>query len=154
MQIYWLVMTGLLLFPWFLVIAPAIALARRRLSPAPHRRNQEKQWAWLFLVLFTILILGGATVAFAVEPPLTRLERLHDGARGVTTGWTELFHVIAVETVERGPVVGLLVGSIGGSHQALSHTTRGIYDTVTFFLPVPRPQLTPSEPGRLLEVRF
>jgi len=32
MQIYWLVMTGLLLFPWFLVIAPALALARRRLS--------------------------------------------------------------------------------------------------------------------------
>ena len=37
MQIYWWVMTGLLLFPWFLVLAPALALARRRLSSTTER---------------------------------------------------------------------------------------------------------------------
>jgi len=31
MHIYWWVMTGLLLFPWTLVLGPALALARRRL---------------------------------------------------------------------------------------------------------------------------
>ena len=32
MQIYWLAISGLLLFPWSLVLAPALTLAYRRLS--------------------------------------------------------------------------------------------------------------------------
>jgi aryl-alcohol dehydrogenase-like predicted oxidoreductase len=37
---------------------------------------------------------------------------------------------------------------------ALQQTLRGAYETTTFFLPVPRPQPSASEPGTLLEVRF
>ncbi len=32
MQIYWLVMSGLLLLPWSLIFAPALTLCYRRLS--------------------------------------------------------------------------------------------------------------------------
>lgn len=152
MRIYWLVMSGLLLFPWSFVLAPAIAYAYKRLSSGPHRRNGLKPRAWVFLALF--VILAASTVTFAAEPVVTPLERLRDGTRDLATGWTKLFSVIAVETAERGPVGGFLVGSIKGSHQALSETTRGAYETAAFFLSLPRPQPQPSEPGNLLEVRF
>lgn len=158
MRIYWLFMSGLLLFPWSLVLAPAIAHAYKRLSSGPRRLRRHgmpcpQPPAWMFLALF-IAILATTTVAFAAEPVVTPLERLRDGALDLTTGWTKLFRVIAVETAERGPIDGLLVGSIKGSHQALSETTRGAYETATFFLSVPRPQPAPSEAGNLLEVRF
>ena len=101
MQIYWLVMSGLLLLPWSLIFAPALALAYRRLSSGARRRDSRVHPVWIFLVLFTVL--AGATVALAAEPVVTPLERLHDGVRDLATGWTRMFQVIAVETVERGP---------------------------------------------------
>ena len=152
MQIYWLVMTGLLLFPWSLVLAPALTKAYRRISSGAGRGDGPKYLVWISLVLFTVL--AGATLAFAAEPVATPLERLHDGVRDLATGWTKVFRVIAVETIERGPIVGFFVGGIEGSHQALRQTTEGAYETATFFLHVPRPQAAPSEPGGLLEVRF
>ena len=152
MQIYWLVMSGLLLLPWSLIFAPALALAYRRLSSGARRRDSRVHPVWIFLVLLTVL--AGATVAFAAEPVVTPLERLHDGVRDLATGWTRIFQVIAVETVERGPIGGFVVGGIEGSHQALRQTTEGAYETATFLLHVPRPQPIPSEPGQILEVRF
>ena len=152
MQIYWLFMTGLLLFPWSLVLAPALTKAYRRISSGSGRGVGAKYLLWISLVLLTVL--GGATLAFAAEPVATPLERLHDGVRDLTTGWTKVFRVIDVETIERGPIVGFFTGSIEGAHQALRQTTEDAYETATFFLQVPRPQAAPSEPGSLFEVRF
>lgn len=152
MHIYWLIMSGLLLFPWSFVLAPALVLAYRRLTSGAQQRDGLRYRVWIFLALLSVL--AGATLAFAAEPVVTPLERLHDGVHDLATGWTKIFHVIAVETVDRGPVGGFLVGTIEGSSQALRQTTRGAYETATFFLPVPRPQPAPSEPGQLLEVRF
>jgi hypothetical protein len=67
---------------------------------------------------------------------------------------TAFFHAVAAETVEHGPATGVFVGSLEGTNQALQQTLRGAYETTTFFLPVPRPEPTVSEPGTLLEVRF
>ncbi len=101
MQIYWLVMSGLLLLPWSLIFAPALALAYRRLSSEARRRDSRVHPVWIFLVLLTVL--AGATVAFAAEPAVTPLEKLHDDVRDLATGWTRVFQAIAVETVEQGP---------------------------------------------------
>lgn len=152
MHIYWFIMSGLLLFPWSFVLAPALVLAYRRLTSGAQRRDGLRYRVWIFLALLSVL--AGATLALAAEPVVTPLERLRDGAGDLATGWSKLFSAIAVETVERGPVEGLLGGTIKGSHQALSQTTRGAYEAATFFLPVPPAQPTPSEPGQLLEVRF
>jgi hypothetical protein len=108
----------------------------------------------VWIVILLVTVLAGATVAFAAGSVTTPIERLHDGVRDLATGWLRLFQVIGAETVERGPVPGLLIGSIEGSNQALRQTTRGAYDAVTFLLPVPRPRSAPSEPGTLLEVQF
>ena len=43
MQIYWSVMSGLLLLPWSLILAPALTLGYRRLTSGPERRDRRMQ---------------------------------------------------------------------------------------------------------------
>jgi len=150
MRIYWWIMTGLMLSPWILALVPPVVAAYRRVSLKEHRRRHLR---WVGTVML-ITVLSTATVAFAGEPVATPAERLRDGVRDLTTGWTAFFHTVAAETVEHGPATGLLVVSLEGTNQALQQTLRGAYETTTFFLPVPRPEPTASEPGTLLEVRF
>ena len=149
MRMYWWLMTGLLLFPWILALMPpAVAVGRRVTLKEHHRRHLR----WVRTVTL-VAVLSTATVAFAGEPAATPGDRLRDGVRDLTTGWTAFFPTLGAETAERGPA-GVVVGSLEGANQALQQTLRGAYETTTFFLPVPRPQPTASEPGTLLEVRF
>ena len=150
MRIYWWIMTGLMLFPWILALVPPVVADYRQVFLKENRRRHLR-WAGTVLL---ITVLSTATVAFAGEPGATPAERLRGGVRDLTTGWTAFFHTVAAETVEHGPAAGVFVGSLEGTNQALQQTLRGAYETTTFFLPVPRPQPTASEPGTLLEVRF
>jgi putative exosortase-associated protein (TIGR04073 family) len=150
MRIYWWIMTGLMLFPWILALVPPVVAAYPRVFLKEHRRRHLR---WVGTVVL-ITVLSTATVAFAGEPVAAPADRLRDGVRDLTTGWTAFFHTVAAETVEHGPATGVLVGSLEGPNQALQQTLRGAYETTTFFLPVPRPQPSASEPGTLLEVRF
>jgi len=150
MRIYWWIMTGLLLFPWMLVLVPPAVAVGRRIALKEHHRHHLR---WVRTVTL-VAVLSTATVAFAGEPGATPGDRLRDGVRDLTTGWTTFFHTLGTDTVERGPAVGLLAGSLEGANLALQQTLRGAYETTTFLLPVPRPQPTVSEPGTLLEVRF
>ena len=149
MRIYWWVMIGLLLFPWILALAPSAVVAGRRVAIKEHHRRHMR---WLRTVTL-VGVLSTATVSFAAEPGATPGDRLRDGVRDLTTGWTAFVHALGAETADRGPA-GVVVGSLEGANQALQQTLRGAYETTTFFLPVPRPQPTASEPGTLLEVRF
>jgi len=149
MRIYWWMMTGLLLFPWMLVLVPLTAAAYRRISL---RENRRRHLRWVQTIML-ITVLSTATVAFAGEPAATPGDRLRDGVRDLTTGWTAFFPTFGAETAERGPA-GVVVGSLEGANQALQQTLRGAYETTTFFLPVPRPQPMASEPGTLFEVHF
>ena len=149
MRIYWWIMTGLLLFPWMLALAPPAVAAGRRVALKEHHRHHLR---WVRTVTL-VAVLSAATVAFAGEPAATAGDRLRDGVRDLTTGWATFFHTLGADTVDRGPA-GVVVGSLEGANQALQQTLRGAYETTTFFLPVPRPQPMASEPGTLLEVRF
>ncbi|MGH2359989.1 MAG: hypothetical protein ACRDGM_05540, partial [bacterium] len=128
----------------------AMLVAYRRVALTA---TQRRHLRWVRTVML-ITVLSTAGVAFAGEPVATPAERLRDGVRDLTTGWTAFFHALEAETAERGPATGLVVGGVQGANQALQQTLRGAYETTTFFLPVPRPQPTASEPGTLLEVRF
>ena len=150
MRVYWWIMTGLMLFPWILALVPPAVAGYRRVSLKATRRRHLR---WVRTVML-VTVLSTATVAFAGEPIVTPGERLRGGVLDLTTGWTAFFHTVATETVEHGPAAGLFVGSLEGANQALQQTLRGAYETTTFFLPVPRPQPSASEPGTLLEVRF
>lgn len=150
MRIYWWIMTGLMLFPWILALVPPGVAAYRRVS---FKENRRRHLRWVGTVML-VTVLSTATMAFAGEPGARPAERLRGGVRDLTTGWTTFFHALTVETAEQGPATGLFVGSLEGTNQALQQTLRGAYETTTFFLPVPRPEPTASEPGTLLEVRF
>jgi putative exosortase-associated protein (TIGR04073 family) len=143
-------MSGLLLFPWIVVLVPPVLAVYRRVCL---QENRCLHLRWV-RTLALITVLSTATVAVAGEPGATPRERLSVGVRDLTTGWTEFFQTVGAETAERGPATGLLVGSLEGTNQALQRTLRGAYETATFLLPVPRPQPMASEPGNLLEVRF
>ena len=149
MRIYWWIVTGLLLFPWMLALMPPAVAAGRRVA---HKEHHRQHLGWVRTITF-VAVLSAATVAFAGEPAATPGDRLRDGVRDLTTGWTTFFPTLGAETAERGPA-GVVAGSLEGANQALQQTLRGAYETTTFFLPVPRPQPTVSEPGTLLEVRF
>ncbi len=149
MRVYWWFMSGLLLFPWILVLVPQGVAVGRRVA---HRKNQGRHLRWVRTVTL-VAVLSTATVAFAGEPAATPGDRLRDGVRDLTTGWTAFFPTLGAETADKGPA-GVVVGSLEGANQALQQTIRGAYETTTFFLPVPRPQPTVSEPGTLLEVHF
>jgi putative exosortase-associated protein (TIGR04073 family) len=151
MRIYWWVMGGLMLFPWFLALVPAIAAAYRKIAL---NANHHSHVRWVRAAMIMLMVVSAAPVAVAGDVGTTPGHRLHDGLRDLTTGWTALFQTLGAETAERGPVAGLFVGSLEGANQALQQTLRGAYDTTTFLLPVPRPQPVASEPGTLLEVRF
>ena len=150
MRIYWWIMTGLMLFPWIPALVPPVVAASQRVSLKEHRRRHLR---WVGAAVL-ITVLSTATVAFAGEPIVTPGARLRGGVLDLTTGWTAFFHTVATETVEHGPAAGVFFGSLEGTNLALQQTLRGAYETTTFFLPVPRPQPSASEPGTLLEVRF
>ena len=149
MRIYWWIMIGLMLFPWILALVPPVVAAYPRAVLKEHRRRHLR-WAGTVVL---ITVLSTATVAFAGEPGATPAERLRGGVRDLTSGWTAFFPTLGAETADRGPA-GVVVGGLEGTNQALQQTLRGAYETTTFFLPVPRPEPTASEPGTLLEVRF
>ncbi len=149
MRIYWWIMSGLLLFPWMLVLVPPAVTVGRRVALKEHHRHHLR---WVGMATL-VASLSTATVAFAGEPAATPGDRLRDGVRDLTTGWTVFFPTLGAKTADKGPA-GVVVGSLEGANQALQQTLRGAYETTTFFLPVPRPQSTVSEPGTLLEVRF
>ncbi len=149
MRIYWWIMTGLLLFPWMLALMPPAVAVGRRVAPKEHHR---RHLGWVRTVTL-VAILSTATVAVAGEPGATPADRLRDGVRDLTTGWTAFFPTLGAETADKGPA-GVVVGGLEGANQALQRTLRGAYETTTFLLPVPRPQSTVSEPGTLLEVHF
>ena len=150
MRIYWWIMTGLMLFPWILVLVPGVVVAYQRVAL---KANHHCHLRWVRTMIL-VTMLSTASVAVAGEGGATPGDRLRGGVRDLTTGWTNFFHTLVAETDERGPETGLVVGSLEGANQALQQTLRGAYETTTFFLPVPRPQPTASEPGTLLEVRF
>ena len=149
MRICWWIMTGLMLFPWMLALVPAGVAAYRRVSLKENRRRHLR---WIGAVML-VTVLSTATMAFAGEPGARPAERLRGGVRDLTSGWTAFFPTLGAETADRGPA-GVVVGGLEGTNQALQQSLRGAYETTTFFLPVPRPEPTASEPGTLLEVRF
>ncbi len=151
MRIYWWVMSGLMLFPWFLALVPAVVAAYQRVAL---KANHRCHLRWVRTVVMLAVLVSAAPVAVAGERGAAPGDRLRDGLRDLTTGWTAFFQTLGAETAERGPATGLVVGSLEGANQALQQTLRGAYDTTTFLLPVPRPQPAASEPGTLLEVRF
>ncbi len=95
------------------------------------------------------LIIGIATAvcqtAWAQDP-------IHKAGRGVVnvlTGWIEIPKQIQLGTQEQNPVLGAGRGAVKGVGLTLLRGGVGIYEALTFPLPIPRAYGSPYEPMEL-----
>ncbi len=78
------------------------------------------------------------------QNPTRKLKR---GTVNLLTGWVEIPKNIYDTTVESNLTIGLTLGTIRGFGMAVVRTGAGVYDIVTFILPVPenyQPVLLPE----------
>ncbi len=105
------------------------------------------------LGLFVLLLVGGASVARAEEPPIWRQAgmKLARGAINFSTGWIELPKQIYLIGQAEGWVTGALRGPIDGLGMFVVRTVAGAYEVLTFPIPVPPQYRLMFQPGFVWE---
>lgn len=66
------------------------------------------------------------------------VEKLGRGITNTATGWVEIPKEIGRSIGKSGDMSGLVVGPLKGLVKAIGRTVVGIYDAVTFLIPLPR----------------
>jgi putative exosortase-associated protein (TIGR04073 family) len=84
-------------------------------------------------ILSTLILSILTPYCFAGDP----FRKLARGATNVSTGWLEVFKQIGVETKTNGNFSGIFVGPFKGLFKAIGRTAAGLYDVMTFIIPVP-----------------
>jgi putative exosortase-associated protein (TIGR04073 family) len=110
-----------------------------------------------FVSLITLMLVLSAGSAFATssDADVARQQTdfgkmLHKLGRGVTnvfTCWVEVPRQISTEWQKTDPVTGFFVGGIKGVGWGFARFVTGVYDTVTFPIPVPpgyQPMIEPE----------
>lgn len=105
-----------------------------------------------FLILF-LIISGLATIdcglAYAGDP----IQKLARGITNVATGWVEIPKEIGRSVEKSGDFAGLVVGPFKGIAKAIGRTIAGVYDVVTFPIPLPRRYEPVIEPAYVFETK-
>lgn len=86
-----------------------------------------------FVMLIALLVFW-QNVSLADNP----IEKLGRGLANTATGWIEVFTTVKRHSEEHGYAAGLLFGLPVGIGRALWRTSVGVYETVTFPVPLPR----------------
>ncbi|MBI2885319.1 MAG: exosortase system-associated protein, TIGR04073 family [Candidatus Omnitrophica bacterium] len=76
--------------------------------------------------------------AFQRPPVSSRVEKLSRGAGNVVLGWLELPTALQREWSPRDPATGIVRGIVLGLAKGVARMGVGVYETVTFWLPLPR----------------
>lgn len=87
----------------------------------------------LFLVIYGLWSIYGGLV-YAGDP----IQKLGRGITNVATGWVEIPKEIGRQVEKSGDFAGLVVGPFKGIAKAIGRTVVGVYDIVTFLIPLPR----------------
>lgn len=85
------------------------------------------------IILIALLVLC-QNVSFAGDP----IKKLGRGLANTTTGWTEILTTTSRHIEDKGFLGGAIFGIPAGIMRALWRTSAGIYETVTFPVPVPK----------------
>ena len=85
------------------------------------------------ICIFLVIFFGLSSLSYA-QGPMTKLGR---GAANVLTGWIEIPKEIVTVTEDEGDIRGLFVAPLTGLWKALVRTTAGVYEVLTFVIPVP-----------------
>src|SRR5687767_12446423 len=95
------------------------------------------------VIVFAFILSSGVAFAEADEvyrSPSCAGKMLHKLGRGITnvfTCWVEVPRNIAIQWERTDPVTGFFVGGIKGLGWGFARFTTGVYETVTFPLPIP-----------------
>ena len=76
--------------------------------------------------------------------------KLGRGATNIFTGWMEIPKNISKQWRAYDPFTGFFVGGVEGVAWGVGRTMVGVYDTVTFFLPIPADYEPLMEPEFIL----
>ena len=115
-------------------------------------RNMTRPLKILMLSLLLSLLLTGTARAQGPE------EKLKRGVVNILSGWVEIPKNIYDTTIEENIISGMTLGAIKGIGMTVVRTGCGVYETLTFAVPVPdnyQPILLPEyviETTELVEV--
>jgi putative exosortase-associated protein (TIGR04073 family) len=110
-------------------------------------------WRKLFLKFFILfLIISGLVtidsgLVYAGDP----VQKLGRGITNVATGWVEIPKEIGRSVEKSGDFAGLVVGPFKGIAKAIGRTIVGVYEVVTFPIPLPRRYEPVIEPAYVFE---
>lgn len=92
-----------------------------------------------FLLGLAVLLNTGTLFAYTSsgEYQGTPQKKFHRGTVNAATGWMELHQEINRTTETRGLFEGLTAGVARGVGLAIARTGAGIYEAVTFLIPMP-----------------
>lgn len=88
-----------------------------------------------FLILF---IYGLVTIDYALIYAGDPIEKLGRGITNTATGWIEFPKEIGKQAEKSLGLAGVVVGPLKGLAKAIGRTVVGIYDALTFLIPLPR----------------
>jgi len=100
----------------------------------------------LFVCCVVVAMIGMATQCYAQDPA----KKLGRGLANVLTGWVELPKNIYDTSVEENALSGMTMGLAKGLGMTIVRTGAGVYETVTFPLPVPEDYQPVLEPEFVL----
>lgn len=89
------------------------------------------------LVAGTLLMVGAAPALAARQDISLMGGKLGRGVVNASTGWIELPKQIVMLNEEWGPAFGVVLGSLHGLEVAAVRTLAGVYEAITFPVPIP-----------------
>ncbi len=101
-------------------------------------------------VILIVLLMICQNIACADSP--TR--KLGRGLANVTMGWAEIFTTTKRASEEHGYIAGCLYGLTAGIGRAIWRTSVGVYETITFPLPIPQDYQPIMEPEYVVDSLF
>lgn len=103
----------------------------------------------LFLIIYWTLLVIDRGLVYAGDP----IEKLGRGVTNVATGWVEIPKEIGRNVEKSGDMAGLIVGPFKGIAKAIGRTLAGVYEVVTFLIPLPRRYEPVIEPAYVFETK-
>lgn len=112
------------------------------MEPSP--KDGVKMVKKLLIILLAVAFLAVLTS----DPPAERgpIHKLYRGVINVLTGWVELPLDVYEVTVEDGIILGVSLGVLAGMAMSIARTGSGMYDIVTFFVPLPEDYASTIQP--------
>ena len=103
----------------------------------------------LFLIIYWTLLVIDRGLVYAGDP----IEKLGRGITNVATGCIEIPKEIGRNVEKSGDMAGLIVGPFKGIAKAIGRTLAGVYEVVTFLIPLPRRYEPVIEPAYVFETK-